>query len=73
MDGATVGAGAIVRDAVISAGASVGADAVVEGSIVGPRASIGPGAKLSDLAMVGADEVVAPGTVLVGAAATEHG
>ena len=73
MDGATVGAGAIVRDAVISAGASVGADAVVEGSIVGPRASIGPGAKLSDLAMVGADEVVAPGTVLVGAAAAEHG
>lgn len=73
MDGAAVAAGAVVRDAVISAGASVGTGAVVEGSIVGPGACVGAGAKLSELSMVGADEVVAAGTVLVGATAPEHG
>lgn len=71
MAGASIAAGAVVRDAVISPGASIGADAVVEGSIVGPGAVVGSGAKLSELSMVGADEVVAAGAVLVGATAPE--
>jgi len=65
--GARVLAGAVVENAAVLAGAVVGANAVVRDSIVGPGAQIGDGAELRDLTVIGADEQVAPGTVLAGA------
>lgn len=70
--GATVEAGAAVRDAVLLPGARVGAAAVVERAVLGRNASVGAGARIDDLAVLGDDSVVGPhlrvsgGTVGVG-------
>jgi len=58
-DGATVDAGAHVRDAVLMAGAHVGANAVIERAVLGRRASVGAGARVDDLAVLGDGAVVA--------------
>jgi glucose-1-phosphate adenylyltransferase len=44
--GASVAAGAVVRDAIVLAGASVAAGAVVEGAVVDERAHVGAGARV---------------------------
>ena len=71
MAGARVADGAIVRDAALLPGAQVGPGAVVERSVVGPRARVGGGARLSELTVVGQDQVVPDGAVLAGAKVPE--
>ena len=66
MAGATVGAGAVIRESVVSIGATVEAGAVIDGSIVGPRATVGAGAKLTGMAMLGDDAVADAGALLDG-------
>ena len=66
MAGASVGAGAVLRDAVVLPGAVVESGARIDRSIVGPRARIGAGAVLSGLTVIGDDEVVPAGAHLDG-------
>ncbi|MCY3577272.1 MAG: NDP-sugar synthase [bacterium] len=66
MEGAIVGPGASIIDSALLPGARVGRDAVVKRSIVGFGAEIGPGARLSDLSVVGDDIVIPPAAVLNG-------
>lgn len=60
--GATVSHGAAVRRSVLLPGARVETDAEVSDSIVGPDAHVSPGAQLRGFTVVGAGEVVPPGT-----------
>ena len=60
---AAVGAGAIVKDAVVGARVTVGPESVVESSVLMDRASVGPGAEvrwsvLGEGAVVGAGAVI---------------
>jgi mannose-1-phosphate guanylyltransferase len=64
--GASIGAGAKVRDAAVLAGAAVARGAVVEGSIVGPGARVGADARLTGMCVLGEGAEVAPGEVLDG-------
>ncbi|HLG68577.1 MAG TPA: NDP-sugar synthase [Acidimicrobiales bacterium] len=64
--GSVVEAGAAVIESVVLDGARVEAGAEVDGSIIGPRATVGAGAVVRGLSVVGAEAVVAPGTVLDG-------
>ena len=66
MAGASVGAGAFLREAVVLPGAVVESGARIDRSIVGPRARIGADAVLSGLTVIGDDEVVPAGAHLDG-------
>ena len=66
MAGASVAAGAVVRDAVIISGATISAGAVVEGSIVGPDAIVGERAMVTGMSIVGDGVVVEAGASLDG-------
>ena len=66
MAGATVAAGAVVRDSIIMAGAEVAADALVDGSIIGPRARVGEGAKVTGLSILGEGQQVGAGQLVDG-------
>ncbi len=61
-----VGAGAILIDVVMLPGAVVEQGAVVRSSILGPEAVVGGYSTLGELCVVGANQHVAPGSVLAG-------
>jgi NDP-sugar pyrophosphorylase family protein len=65
--GCVVEAGASVRGSVLLAGARVAAGASVDGSVLGPGATVGERCEIRPLSVIGADVVVAPGTVVDGA------
>ena len=73
MGGASVAAGAVVRDAVVSTGAVIRSDAVVDGSVVGPGAVVGDRAKVTGLTMIGDGMVVEAGAALDGVKFPESG
>jgi mannose-1-phosphate guanylyltransferase len=60
--GATVAAGALVRDAAVLDGAHIGAGARIENAIVGPGATVSDGATVDGLSVLGEGVVVAAGT-----------
>ncbi len=66
MEGAVVSSGASITESALLPGARVGRGVVVDRSIVGFGAEIGAGAHLSDLSVVGDDEVVPPAAHLSG-------
>lgn len=66
MAGATVAAGAVVRDSIIMGGAEIAADALVDGSIVGPRARVGEGAKVTGMSILGDGQHVGAGQLVDG-------
>lgn len=64
--GATVEEGAVVSGSVLLPGARVAARSTVEGSIVGPGATIGQRCVVHPLSVIGAEVVIASGTVVDG-------
>jgi mannose-1-phosphate guanylyltransferase len=58
--GAGVGAGAVVRDAVLGNGARIAPGVVVDGAVVGDRAQVGEGNELAAGARVWVDAVIPP-------------
>jgi len=63
MDGAWVGAGAVVRDSVLGAGARVGERSRLTGAVVGDGALVGADNELITGARVWTDAVVLDGTI----------
>jgi NDP-sugar pyrophosphorylase family protein len=70
--GARIAEGAIVSGSVVLPGATIGRGARVQDAIVGARAVIGAGAELTGGTVVGDEEVVPDGAVLVGVRVPEE-
>ena len=66
MAGATVAAGAVLRDSIIMEAAAIAKDVLVDGSVIGPRASVGAGAKITGMSIVGDAVSVAAGRLVDG-------
>ena len=67
-----IGAGAVVEEgasiirSVLMPGARVASKAAVEGSVIGPRAIVGQRCEIRALSVIGADAIIASGTVIDG-------
>jgi mannose-1-phosphate guanylyltransferase len=72
VDESVIGAGAVVEEgasvvgSVLLPGARVASTASVEGSVIGPRAIIGQRCAIHSLSVIGADAIIASGTVIDG-------
>ncbi len=72
VDESVIGAGAVVEEgasvvgSVLLPGARVASTASVEGSVIGPRAIIGQRCAIHPLSVIGADAIIASGTVIDG-------
>jgi mannose-1-phosphate guanylyltransferase len=64
--GSVIGAGALVVDSVLMEGSHVASDATVTRSIMGPQATVGQRADVREVSVLGANSVVASGTVVDG-------
>ncbi len=64
--GSIIDAGALVVDSILMEGGHVASDAKVIGSVMGPRATVGQRGDVRPVSVLGADAMVASGTVVDG-------